>query len=86
MLPLEGNEYEILTFKEEIRSDHSPSQSGNYLRVTLILVCAIYLQHLRYIFSLIAKIEEVEKLGCKLSGHMWGQYALDTKPSTDSQR
>ena len=29
-------------------------------------------------FSLIAKNEEVESLGCKLFGYMWGQFPLDT--------
>ena len=48
--------------------DHGPSQTGNYLRVALTLVYAIYLRHLSYIFFLLLK--KVERLGCKLSGYM----------------
>ena len=29
-------------------------------------------------FLLLLKVEEVEKLGCKLSGYIWGQFAWDT--------
>ena len=37
-------------------------------------------------FLLLLKNEEVEKLGLKLSGYMWGKYALDTNTSTDGKR
>ena len=54
---------------------HGPSQSSHYFRVVLTLACTICLRHLRLIISLTAKNEEVEKLGYKLSGYMWGQFA-----------
>ena len=37
-------------------------------------ICDIYAKF----FLLLLKIEEVEKLECKLSGFMWGQYAWDS--------
>ena len=36
-------------------------------------------------FLFLLKEEEVKKLECKLSCYMWGQFAVDIKPSKDSQ-
>ena len=44
--------------------------------------CDIYTEFV----LLLLKKEEVERLGRKLSGYLWGQFAWGTNPFTDGQR
>ena len=64
----------------------SKDQSRSFPKRSLLscarFTCDIYANF----FLLLLNNKVVEKLQCKLSGYMYGQYTLDTIPSTDSKR
>ena len=54
--------------------------SGHWSRV-----CNLLMTFMLIFFLFLLKEEEVKKLECTLSCYMWGQFAVDIKPSKDSQ-